>query len=231
MDDVKTTDRKALVYKGCPPDHCCCDTALRILPNGEFAVFFMTGGPVEPDIHNHVVLCRSSDPATAWSRPPETVLRPRERACTLSEVTVTANRIVVHVALHGGAFDAWTNATVASDDNGRTWTEPVPFDPMPRRSFIRNRLVTSWGEWLFPYQTYDTVDDWTAPPHRDGSFKRPVNGALITADQGKSWTVSRGVQGANGWAEPNVVELSDRSLVMLIRSDGDGCLRRRNRRF
>ncbi len=45
-------DQKQLVYKGCPPDHCCCDSTLRILPNGEFAVFFLTGGPIEPDINN-----------------------------------------------------------------------------------------------------------------------------------------------------------------------------------
>ena len=42
-------DHKALVYKGYPPDHCCCDSTLRILPDGEFAAFSMTGGPGEPN--------------------------------------------------------------------------------------------------------------------------------------------------------------------------------------
>jgi hypothetical protein len=41
-------DRFAHVYKGSPPDHCVCDQALRQLPNGEFAIVFMTGGVPAP---------------------------------------------------------------------------------------------------------------------------------------------------------------------------------------
>ncbi len=62
-------DQKALVYRGRPPNICCCDCTLRILPTGEFAVFFLTGGPHEPDINNHIALCRSTNPGLEWSRP------------------------------------------------------------------------------------------------------------------------------------------------------------------
>ena len=44
MDDANAMDRTALIYKGLPPNHTCCDQALRILPNGEWIVVFMTGG-------------------------------------------------------------------------------------------------------------------------------------------------------------------------------------------
>jgi hypothetical protein len=83
-------DQKQLVYKGCPPDHCCCDATLRILPDGEFAVFFLTGGPIEPDIDNHVAMCRSTEPGVVWTKELETVLRFNDRACLLSEAYVDA---------------------------------------------------------------------------------------------------------------------------------------------
>lgn len=219
-------DQKALVYKGCPPDHCCCDSTLRILPNGEFAVFFMTGGAVEPDLKNHVALCRSTEPGLSWSRPPEKVLQFADRAVLLSETYVDGDRIVMLVTTHDGQFGHWLNFTIESRDNAHAWTDPVPFTPMPRRAFVRNRYVASWGEWFLPYQNYDLVDDWTVPPHADGTFQRPVNGVLVSADSGRSWEVSESVTGARNWAENNVVELADGSMAMLIRSDGDGCLLR-----
>lgn len=219
-------DRKSLVYKGCPPDHCCCDATLRMLRNGEFVVFFMTGGPVEPDIHNYVAMCRSTDPGLCWSHPPETVWRLDGRACLLSEAYVETDRITVMATSHDGKFGHWQNFTIESRDNARTWSVPQPFAPMPRRAFIRNRYVASWHEWYLPFQSYDTVKDWVVAPHADGSFQRPLNGVLISSDNGQNWTVSGGITGANGWAENNVVELSGGSMAMLIRSDGDGCLLR-----
>lgn len=221
-------DKKALVYKGQPPNICCCDSTLRILPSGEFAVFFLTGGPIEPDIANHVAMCRSTDPGLAWSKEPEAVLRFDDHACLLSEAYVDGDRIVVHVTIHDGAFGHWRNFTIESVDDARSWSEPEPFESMPRRSFVRNRFIASWGEWYLPFQNYDHVEDWTIPPIADKSFKTPTNGVLISGDQGKTWNVSAEIAGTRGWAENNVVELSDGSMAMLIRSDGDGCLLRTN---
>lgn len=219
-------DVKQLVYKGCPPNHCCCDSTLRILPNGEFVVFFLTGGPIEPDINNHVAMCHSTEPGLVWSKEPETVFRFEDRACLLSEAYIEDDRVVMLVTTHDGSFGHWSNFTIESLDHARTWSDPEPFAAMPRRAFVRNRYIASWGTWYLPYQSYDTVEDWIVPPHRDGTFQRPVNGVLISDDQGHTWETSAGVTGAKGWAENNIVELSDASLAMLIRSDGDGCLLR-----
>ncbi|MBS3763333.1 MAG: exo-alpha-sialidase [Planctomycetes bacterium] len=219
-------DQKALVYKGSPPDHCCCDSTLRILPKGEFAAFFMTGGPREPEIRNHIALCRSTNPGLAWSHEPETVLRRDDRACLLSEVYVDDDRIVVQVTTHDGSFGDWRNFTIESRDNAETWSEPEPFDPLPQRGFVRNRYVASWGEWYLPIQHYEPDGNAEVAPQTDGSFKRPRNGVLISSNRGQSWAKSETVTDANAWAENNVVELSDGSMAMLIRSDGAGCLMR-----
>ena len=221
-------DRKALVYKGLPPDHTCCDQTLRILPNHEWIVLFMTGGRTEPELANHIRLCRSHDQGETWGEA-ELVLRFDDRACLLSEVIVHQGTVTVFVQTHAGRFGDWKNFTIRSGDGGRTWTPPEPFAPFPRRTFIRNLYVTSWAEWVLPFQTYDTRDDPSPSPLEDGSFKSPLNGTLISSDCGQSWDVSNRIPGRN-WAENNVVECSDGTLAMLIRADGTGCLYRSDSR-
>jgi len=217
-------DRFAHVYKGTPPDHCVCDQALRRLPNGEWAIIFMTGGDREPRRENYIALCRSEDRGANWSKP-ETLLRYDDRACLLSEVIVHDQDIRVMVVTHLGNFADWRNFVMTSKDNGRTWDDAVPFDPMPRRTFLRNLYVSTWGEWFLPFQTYDDVPDLSASPFSDDSMKRAYNGALISSDEGRTWIRSNSIGPTSGWAENNIVELSDGRMVMLIRADV-GCLLR-----
>jgi predicted neuraminidase len=215
-------DRRALVYKGMPPNHCCCDQALRILPGGEWIVAFMTGGSIEPEVENFVALCRSTDEGETWG-PLETVLQRPDGGCTLSEVMLDGGAITIFVSIHGGYFDRWTNYTITSRDGGRAWSEPALFEPLPRRGFVRNRTVLSSGEWVLPYQYYEPAGDADASPLRDGSFEQMWVGVLISRDHGATWEPSNRVRG-RCWAENNVVELRDGRLVMLARADGTGCL-------
>ena len=218
-------DRKALVYHGIPPDHCCCDQTLRILPDGEFICVFMTGGAGEPEKANYVAICRSTDQGATWSKP-DVVKRYEDRACLLSEVMVCDSRIVVLMQTHSGHFDDWLNWTIESLDGGHSWSDPIRFDPVPRRAFIRTLYISSWGDWYLPIQSYDNVPDWQVSPLDDGSFKNPVNAVLISSNRGGDWALSGLVEPACNWAENNVVELSDGRLIMLIRADGIGFLRR-----
>lgn len=215
-------DRKALVYKGMVPNCTCCDQALRILPGGGWIVVFMTGGNIEPEAANFVALCRSADQGETWG-PLEPVLQFTDRACTMTEVLVLGDEIVVFVNIHAGFFDRWHNATIRSRDGGRTWGEPEPFAPLPRRGFVRNIYTASWGQWIAPYQYYEPTGDADASPLKDGSFDQPWIGTLVSGDQGTTWRDSNRVRGRY-WAENNVVELGDGRLVMLVRADGTGCL-------
>jgi hypothetical protein len=218
-----TMDKFALVYKGTPPDLCVCDQALRRLPNAEWAIFFMTGGETEPRKENYVAMCRSKDRGRTWSKK-ETVLHFDDKACTLTEVIVCGHEIQIMVNVHLGFFEEWRNFVLVSRDNGHTWETPLPFAPMPRRAFVRNLYISTWGEWFLPFQTYDTVADAAASPLRDGSHKLARNGALFSRDEGKTWERSNDVGPTAGWAENNVVELRDGRMVMFIRADGLGCL-------
>ncbi len=219
------TDRMTHVYKGSPPDHCVCDQALRVLPDGSWAIFFMTGGDHEPRKANYVAMVRSKDGGKTWSKK-ETVLRYADRGCLLSEVIVCGGEIRIMAVTHGGHFENWRNFVLTSSDNGKTWAEPAVFEPLPRRTFVRNLYVSTWGEWILPYQTYDTVPDPDVSPLRDGSHRQGRNGVLISRDEGRTWTKSAEIGPVAGWAENNVVELRDGRLVMLIRADGKGYLLR-----
>ena len=211
-------DRFTHVYKGSPPDHCVCDQALRQLPNGEWAIIFMTGGDHEPRKDNYIAMCRSKDQGTTWSKP-ETVLRFDDRACLLSEVIVHQEEIRVIVESHLGHFEDWQVFEMISKDNGSTWSKPIPFTPMPYRAFLRNLYVSTWNEWFMPFQRYDVVTDVATSPLKDGAIKLARNGTLISNDEGRTWTRSTDTGPTIGWAENNLVELSDGRLVMLIRDD------------
>ena len=193
-------DTYQLAYKGCPPDHCCCDSTLRILPNGEYAIFFLTGGPTEPHPDNYIGLVRSREPETVWTKEVEPVFRFPEGGCTLSEAFVHENRITILLHTHQGHFEKWENWKITSTDNAKTWSDPEPITQMPRRAFFRTLMKTSWGEWLLPYQRYEEIE-WDKPVFNDGSMERPFNGVMISSDQGVNWEVSSSTTGAKGWAE------------------------------
>ena len=220
---IERRDRMALVYKGSPPNHTCCDQALRILPDGTWVVVFMTGGVREPEVDNHVVLCRSTDQGMTWGKP-EVVLQYPDRGATLSEVMVLDGRLVLMAQTHDGYFGQWRVWSLESADGGRTWSEPEPFAPCPRRSFVRNLYRASWGTWYLPVQSYPVVDDVDASSLRDGSHRLAENWVLRSDDEGQTWTPSEHIGPMAGWAENNVVELSDGRLTMLVRGDATGCL-------
>lgn len=213
------TDFKSLVYKGSPPNHCCCDSTWRRLPNGEQAVFFLTGSEHEPRPGNFVALCRSQDEGISWG-PARKILENPPGAATLSEVVVSEGVITLYVQIHAGYFDHWETAIIRSFDNGQTWSAPESFAPLPRRSMIRSLYPTRAGTWILPYQSYEPTGDWEASVLTDGSMDRVWNGALLAPAPNGPWEKGQPLQGAKGWAEVNVVELRDGRLVMLARSDG-----------
>jgi len=128
---------------------------------------------------------------------------------------VHGGRCTIFFATHDGHFGAWKTWMSHSADSCRTWGPLVPAPgKLADRTFIRNMIVTRDGRLVLPFQHY------VAGP----GPRNPRNGDIISDDQGKSWSVHGWIRlstddGYRGWAEPNIVELADGTLSMLIRAD------------
>ena len=117
-----------------------------------------------------------------------------------------------------------------SYDWGSNWSplEPVP-GRLHDRTFIRNRITTRDGRILLPFQHY-LGNARTRSISQGRQFsppQNPRNGVLMSNDQGQTWTEHGNIRlSANddyhGWAENNIVELSDGRIAMIIRADGLG---------
>ena len=217
-------DRFSVVYKGHPPNHTCVDQSLRVAPNRDWVVVFMTGGVAEPEVDNHLRISRSTNQGRTWSDP-AVVIRHAERAITFSEMIVHKDVMTLFITMHSGHFTEWETFTITSSNSGHTWSDPERFEPYPGRTWMRNLYRTTWGDWILPVQNYDYKEG--AGELGFGEVRNHCeNGALISSDQGKTWEKSNLVGPTPGFAENNVVELSDGRLVMLIRADGTGYLKR-----
>ena len=228
-------DRSAVVHDGVPPEQLCCDTTVRPLPDGTWVTIQLGLGHTEPLPANRVCMSRSLDEGRTWSpmspidlgvksREPDTALCP-------SELQVHNGRAMMVVSTHNGGFGEWRTFFTYSADSCRTWS---PLSPAPgrlaERTFIRNTLVTRDGRLLMPFQHYLKCDAAAARISNGRFFHRPHNprnGVIISADAGQTWSEHGDIRltaddNYHGWAESNVVELSDGRIAMMIRGDGLG---------
>ncbi len=233
-DEHARQDRRVIVFDGKSPDQLACDTTLRLMPDGSWVMIMLGGDDTEPMPRNRVFITRSYDEAKTWSpmksinlgvkaRQPNTALVP-------SELMVHSDRCTMFVATHDGTFANWKEWMTHSDDSCRTWSklEPAP-GRLRDRTFIRNHIVTRDGHILLPFQHYLRVAA-TRTISKNRRFSPPTNprnGVLMSADGGKTWAEHGDIRlstnnGYHGWAENNIVELSDGRIAMIIRADGLG---------
>jgi len=227
-------DRKSVIFNGQSPNRLACDTTLRRVPDGSWVMVMLGGGDTEPMPRNRVFITRSRDDGKTWSpvRPIDLGVKAKNPNTALvpSELMVHGRRCVLLVATHDGTFANWKEWMTHSDDSCRTWSklEPAP-GRLHDRTFIRNHIVTRDGRILLPFQHYLRVAD-TRTISKNRRFSPPTdprNGVLMSKDGGKTWTAHGNIRissnnNYHGWAENNIVELSDDRIAMLIRADGLG---------
>jgi hypothetical protein len=221
-DEHARYDRTSLIFDGRSPNKLACDTTLRLMPDGSWVMVMLGGGDREPDPRNQVFLTRSRDQGKTWDpmRPLDFGF-PREgntAAMVPSELMVHEGKCTLFCATHDGRFGGWKEWMVASHDSCRTWDRPVPAPGrLHERTFIRNHIVTRDGRILLPFQHYL---DGPGPLN-------PRNGVLASSDGGRTWTEHGNIRISSsdkyrGWAENNIVELTDGRIAMIVRADGLG---------
>jgi len=232
-------DRTTSAYDGFTPNKLVCDTTLRQMPDGSFALFMLAGDDIEPSPKNYTGVTRSTDGGRTWSKlEPVDIGFPREGKTSgqgPTELMIRGPRATLFFSTHSETWGRdWRSWFIHSDDNGRTWTRP---EPVPGRlanfTFIRNHIVTRDGRILIPFQHYvGPGPDVPPPPPEErpwhGALRHyvsnPRNGVLISSDGGKTWTEHGNVRLTtddryHGWAENNIAELADGRIAMIIRGD------------
>ena len=240
-EDAKQ-DSTSIPYDGITPNSLVCDTTLRELPDGSWALFMLAGDDFEPSPKNYIGLTRSFDQGKTWSPlQPVDIGLPREGKTMgqgPTELMTIGNRSTLFFSTHSQTWGRdWQSWFIHSDDNCKTWSHP---QPVPGRlatfTFIRNHIVTRDGRILLPFQRYEGPPAGTPPPPTEekpwhkamGHYvSNPRNGVLISSNGGQTWTEHGDIRITpndryHGWAENNVAELGDGRIAMVIRADGLG---------
>ncbi|SFI25798.1 sialidase family protein [Planctomicrobium piriforme] len=238
VEDAKL-DRTTIAYDGISPNKLVCDTTLRQLPDGTWAMFMLAGDDFEPSPKNYIGLTRSSDEGKTWSKlePVETTFPHTGLTAGQgpTELIVDGNRCTLFFSTHSETWGRnWKSWLMRSDDNCKTWSKP---ELVPGRlgdfTFIRNSIVLKDGRIMAPFQKYLGPGPDVPPPAPEEKpwhnalrhyVSNPRNGVMVTADGGQTWKEYGNVRLTkddryHGWAENNIVELSGNRIAMIIRGD------------
>lgn len=196
------------------------EPVIRRMPDGSLLCLFLTGGPREPHNKNVTMAARSYDGGDTWTEP-EILFSHSRRAVWCPEIFTECDP--PFIAVHTYNAESWyrelQNFLSYSFDGGETWQEPSSFPCGLNGVSLRQGIVLSSGEWLFPCyrQEVRTGFDWP----EDILTTKPgfLCGVAVSSDEGMSFQTYGNLRSEEGvplW-EPNCVELENGHVVMLMR--------------
>lgn len=194
---------------------------LRRMPDGSLICLFLTGGPTEPHNENVAMASRSYDGGQTWTQP-EVLFSHARRGVWCTELFAECDP--PFIAVHTYNAESWYRELQTfisySFDGGETWQEPSSFPCGLNGVSLRQGIVLSSGEWLFPLyrQEVRTGFDWP----EDILTTKPgfLCGVAVSSDEGMSFQrygALRSDEGVPLW-EPNCAELENGHIVMLMRA-------------
>ena len=208
------------------------EPVFRRMPDGGLVCLHYAGGPREPHDDNIVLITRSDDDGDTWTEA-EVIFDHPHRGVWCTELFVEAGTPCAFVHTLEAAssycdlhtYRSWTH------DSGRTWTEPASLPGSNCHVSTRQGIVLSDGAWLFPVYWQEQVsgfawarqpDGRSVSPNRDWPFRC---GVMRSVDSGESFTQHGYIAHADVtlW-EPNVQEVGEGRLIMLMRAEGAGSL-------
>ncbi|MBQ2733332.1 MAG: exo-alpha-sialidase [Clostridia bacterium] len=207
-----------------------CEPLIKRTENGELLCLCQCGGTHEPAPENRVYVFHSKDEGKTWSSP-KSIYPEDGQAVYCTELSGIGNELTAYLTVHNGTFLDWKCFMMKSYDNGYTWKNcgTPPF--FPEYTFMRAMLTLKNGNILLPYQTYPVTHEEHERIRLEETkkfigtnTKTPYceSGVLISSDGGKTYSKHSAakIPHTNGWiwSEPTIAELSDGTVVMLMRN-------------
>jgi hypothetical protein len=227
-------------------DTLSCEPILRRMPDGSLLCVGQCGDVTEPALGNRVHAFHSHDQGETWKRI-GSVYPESGEAVYVTEVMVLDGVVSAFLQVHNGRFLNMRGVVMQSRDSGRTWTHAGAPPYFPTFCFVRSMLPLKNGEIILPCQYFPVTEQenarlvlsnhnitnaWQQRAVWDANVDYLGNDVIISADRGKTFQRFAGprisINGGSGrswvWSEPTLAQLSDGTIVMLLRVDGSGCL-------
>lgn len=248
------TIERFLVFGGSKEYPWSREQTLRRLPDGSLICVWLTGGRGDGAIGNVVAATRSSDDGRTWTEPEVLYAKPKHGAF-VTELFPVGDRAYMFVRIHSKPrlHGEWDSTVVELDAGGKVVGEPrVVEGEWPRGPKFQCGTMLRDGRILFPVNLYVPFDKATrianigdkkyaALWHTGGSFTMRNLFVCAVLEPNKEFTEfarhgtifqltpDKAVPQVP-LMEPQIAELSDGTLAMLIRADGTGVLYRSDSR-
>lgn len=235
-----------LIARGTEDDPIMLEANVVKCPDDSLFCSWTTGGDREPIERNYVAYSQSYDGGKSWTENKVLFMHPR-KGMFCPETTLIDGKIITFPATYfdwsdTGFYQDVMSFISESDDCGSSFSTPRSVGNAINGIHVKNlyrfgeRLVgaCSWVEcdgecWasFFGADKKCIVAGKEYLPTPQNVFPHPIYhneycGVIISDDGGKSWRIC-GRIGKNGMylVEPAIGQLSDGTLVMLIRHNGD----------
>jgi hypothetical protein len=217
------------------------------MPNGDLLCVSQVGDVTEPAPLNRVHAFRSIDNGETWAGQ-GSIYSETGEAVYITEMNVVDGVVRAYLEVHSGRFLNMRCIVMESRDDGYTWTNAGAPPFFPAFTFIRGLITLRNGSRLLPYQhmpvsagenmrlvinNHNIADFRHQQAIWDADIRAIQNGVIrysavgdgqpelsagpdipIKGDTGRNWV----------WSEPTLAELSDGTIVMLLRVCRSGCL-------
>ena len=202
------------------------EPVLRRMPDGSLICLVVSGGPKEPHPENYIMAMRSYDDGVTWTEP-EIIFNHTQRGVWSTEMFTEGEAPMTVLYTHNAecCFRELSAFRSFTYDSGKTWTEPVSFPCGLTGACMRQGIVMSNGEWLFPvyWQQTNFDFDWnndTSEQHPDVERHAFACGVAVSPDKGETWYRYGNLTSAYSLWEPNCIEAEPGHIIMFIRDNG-----------
>lgn len=199
------------------------EPVIRKTKNGTLLCIYLTGGTWEPENKNVVKIIKSCDDGKTWTEP-IILFSHHSRGVWAPEMFVNGDKIIIFLNTYNAEnhYRELQTFYSVSEDDGESWTEPKSIPGGLNGVSIRQGIVLSNDEYLFPLYWGEVINnfDWTEDTIKNYRFNHIYRcGVAIVDLQFKNFKQYGYIKSKMGLWEPNCVEIEPGHVIMYMRNN------------